>query len=177
MRLIILTAALAALSLPAFAQQGLPPRNPPPQQQPPRQAPPPPQQPQQQQQQPQQQQDDSAPGMFACRTEQEVCFIGVVVGNNQVSVLYTNDPKAENLDSTPINAAGAPDLGRHMGRVVMLTGDYNPQSGLSRVEVIDVASPLLSFAIKSMLSNNEQEEPEPPPPPQRQPPRNPPPRR
>jgi hypothetical protein len=163
MRLLVTAAALAALSSSAFAQQ------PRPQQQPPQQQRPAQQQQQPAQQQPAQQQaEPQAPGMFACRTEQEVCYIGIVLGNNQVSVLYTTDTRAEGIDGKPVAVQGA-QLGQHAGRVVMLTGTYNAQSGLSGAEVVDVASPLLSFAIKSMLSNagQEEEEPEPAPQPQR----------
>jgi hypothetical protein len=191
MRLLIVTAAAAVLSFPALAQpqqqQQRPQQQQQPQQQPQRPAQQPPQQqaPQQSQRpaqqqpqpQPQQAQDDApAPGMFACRTEPEVCYVAIVTGPGEVSVLYTNDPKAEGVEAKPIkvtNPAGAPaDLSQHSGKVIMLTGEYNAQSGLAKVEVIDVAGPLLSFAIKSMLSNNnEEEEPEPPPPPPRQQPR------
>ena len=114
--------------------------------------------------------------MFPCRTEQEICYIGVVVGN-QVSVLYTNDPKADSIDSTPVavqGASGPIDVSQHAGRVVMLTGQYD-KSGITRGEIVDVASPLLSFAIKSQLSggDEEEEEPEPPKQPAKQPARQP----
>jgi hypothetical protein len=155
MRLLILTAAIAAFSFPAFAQQQRQPpqRQPPPQQAQPQQPAPPP------------------PGMFACRTEQETCFVAIVLGANQVSILYQNDPKApEGIENKPIAVlapSGAPaELGQHNGKVVMLIGEYTAQ-GLTKAEVVDVATPLLSFAIKSMLSAGEEEEPEPEPPPQR----------
>ena len=157
MRLVITAALMAALSIPAFAQQ---PRPQPPQQQ---QRPAP-----QPQQQPAPQAAQEPPGMFACRTEQETCFVAIVLGASQVSVLYTNDPRAEGVEQKPVNVQGGSgpvDLSQHMGRVVMLTAEYNAQSGLTKAEVIDVASPLLSFAIKSMLSGGgeEEEEPEPEP--------------
>lgn len=157
MRFFVIAAAVAAMTVPAFAQQ-----RPPQQQQP--AAPP-------QQQQTKQQEAAAAPGMFACRTENEVCYIAIVLSNNQVSVLYTNDPSAEGLEQTPISAQAAAgseaNLGKHVGRVVMLTGRYSP-SGISGIQVVDVASPLLSFAIKSMLAGEgeipeEEAEPEPEP--------------
>jgi len=116
-----------------------------------------------------------APGMFACRTETELCFIAIVTGPNQVSVLYTNDPAADGVEQQPVSAQLSPtaqgNLGQHTGRVVMLTGRYSRQTGLTGVEVVDVAGPLLSFAIKSMLSGEgeieeEEEEPQPPAKPQ-----------
>jgi hypothetical protein len=178
MRLLIITAAIAALTLPAVAQQQQPQQRPqqgqpqqrPQQQQPqqrPQQAPPP---------QAQQQPPAPVPGMFACRTEPEICYVGIVIGSNLVSVLYTNDPKGEGIDEKPVTVlapTGAPaDLSQHNGKVVMLTGEYSAQSGLSKAEVVDVAGPLLSFAIKSMLSGGgDEEEPEPEPPPQKPQPR------
>jgi hypothetical protein len=158
MRLLIVTAAVAAFSFPAFAQQGRP-QQPPPQQQRPAQPQP--------QQQPPQQTQAPAPGMFACRTEAEICYIAIVTGPNQVSVLYTNDPKADGIEGQPIQVQGG-DLGQHNGKVVMLTGEYG-QNAISKAEVVDVASPLLSFAIKSMLSAEEEPEPEPAPPARPQP--------
>ncbi len=162
MRLVIMAAVLATLTAPALAQQqgrpqqgGQGGQRPPAQQQ---QQPPAPQQ--------QQQQDQGAPGMFACRTENEICYIGVVVGG-QVSVLYTTDPAAEGIEDRPINVRGA-DLSQHNGRVVMLVGRYDRNAGLSNAEVVDVAGPLLSFAIKSLMSGGGEEEEEPPPPQQQQ---------
>lgn len=166
MRLLVVAAAVAALSVPAFAQQQRPPQQ---QQQ---RAPAP-----QQQAQPQDA-PAPAPGMFACRTETETCFIAIVTSPTQVSVLYTNDPAAEGVEQQVVNVQGAPgsqaNLGQHAGRVVMLTGRYSAQGGLTGVEVVDVASPLLSFAIKSMLAGEgeieeEEEEPEPEPAPKPQP--------
>jgi hypothetical protein len=168
MRLVIIAAAVAALSLPAFAQQQRPPQQQQ-QQRPP--APPP--------QQAQPEEPAAAPGMFACRTEAEVCFIAIVIGPNQVSVLYTNDPNADGVEQKPVSAQPSPgsqaNLGQHTGRVVMLTGRYSAQAGLTGIEIVDVAGPLLSFAIKSMLAGEgeideeEEPEPEPAPPPKPQP--------
>src|SRR5262245_27977687 len=120
MRLVIVTAAIAALSFPALAQQQRPQQQ---QQQRPAQQQQ--QQPQQQQAQPQQQ-DQPVPGMFACRTEAEVCHIAIVLGGAQVSVLYTNDPNADGIEEKPVAVQGA-DLAQHTGRVVMITGAYNAQ--------------------------------------------------
>lgn len=133
MRLLIVTAAIAAISLPAFAQQRQP----------------------QQQQQAAPQAQEAAPGMFACRTETETCFIAIVVGNNQVAVLYTNDPEAGGVEDKPVAVQGPGGkplaLREHSGRVVMITGQFSG-GRLASAEVVDVASPLLSFAIKSMLA-------------------------
>jgi len=168
MRLMFVTAAVAAVSiaassLPGLAQQG---RSPQPQPQP--------------QQQAQPAQPEVLPGMFACRTENETCFIAIVTGASQVSVLYTNDPQAEGVEEKPVSVQGsggaAIDIGQHTGRVVMLTGQFKGSS-LVNAAVVDVASPLLSFAIKSMLAGGgegaeEEAEEEPPPAPaQRQQPR------
>jgi len=180
MRLFIIAAAVAAMTVPALAQQQRPPQQQQQQQQRPAQ-----QQQQQQrpaqpapQQQAQPQEPAVAPGMFACRTEAELCFIAIVTGPNQVSVLYTNDPSADGIEQQPVSAQLSPtaqgSLAQHTGRVVMLTGRYSQQTGLTGVEVVDVAGPLLSFAIKSMLSgqgemDEEEEEPEQQPPPKPQP--------
>jgi hypothetical protein len=100
--------------------------------------------------------------------------VGVVI-NNQVSVLFTNAEKAEGIESKPIDATDAAggklDLSRHEGQVVMLTGDYDAKAGLIKAELVEAASPLVSFAIKVLLSGDEgEEEPEQtaPPPPSRQ---------
>lgn len=158
MRRLILTAAAAAIAFPALAQQGRPQQQ---QQKPPAQQ-------QQQQAAPPAQEAAPMPGMFACRTETEVCYIGIVTGKGQVQVLYSNDPKAEGIEAKPVNA-GPTDLTPHIGKVVMMVGAYSPQGGLSNVEVVDAAGPLLSFAIKSMLSGGGEEEEEPEPPPQKKP--------
>jgi len=161
MRVALAVAALAALTLPALAQQPRPPQQqpaprPPAQAQP---APPP---------------APAPPTLFPCRTATEVCHVGVVI-NNQVSVLFSNSDKADGIESKPIDvtdAAGSKlDLSRHEGQVVMLTGDYDPKTGLTKAELVEAASPLVSFAIKVLLSGEEGEEeaeqpqqPAPPPP-------------
>ncbi|BAT58417.1 hypothetical protein GJW-30_1_00942 [Variibacter gotjawalensis] len=185
MRLLITAAAIATmLAVPAYAQQQQPQR---PQTSPsgqPRQAPPPQQQqaPQgqprgQQAPPPQAQQQPPAPqpGMFACRTEQEICYVGIALPGNQVTVLYTNNEQSEGIDTKPqavAGPAGPLDMSQHVGRVIMLVGQYNAQTGISGAEIVDVAGPLLSFSIKSQLSgggDEEEEEPEQPQQQQRQP--------
>ena len=165
MRAILALAAFAALALPALAQQPPRPSAQPPASRPPAQAQPaPPPAP-------------SAPApqtLFPCRSATEVCHVGVVI-NNQVSVLFTNSDKADGIESKPIDvtdAAGSKlDLGRHEGQVVMLTGEYDPKTGLTKAELVEAASPLVSFAIKVLLSGDEGEDeeeqaaqPAPPPP-------------
>lgn len=171
MRLLLAMAAVAALTLTAQAQNQRPATGP---SGAPRQQAPQPQQAQPPAPQPQQQQQAAAPqpGMFACRTEQEICYVAIALPGNQVTVLYTNNEQAEGIDQKPQAVAGPSgplDLTQHVGRVVMLVGQYNAQTGITG-EIVDVAGPLLSFSIKSQLSggNDDEEEPEPPPPPQRQ---------
>ena len=144
--------ALTALALPAAAQQGRPPATPAPAQGGARPAGPPP----------------GPPPVFPCRTAGEVCFLGVVIGN-QVGVLYTNAEKAEGIEAKPVDVftgagPGAPlDLRPHAGRIVMLVGDYDPKVGLVKAELVEVASPLLSLTIKGLVAGGD-EAPEPPPP-------------
>jgi hypothetical protein len=164
MRKLIAVAAFAALMAPAGAQQGRPPTAKPPAQaaQPKPPAPPP---------------------IFPCRTAEEICFLGVVTGKSQIIVLFTNDEKAETIDEKPVEvlsgdspgAAGSAtplDLGQHVGRVVMLTGAYDAQAGLTRAELVEVASPLVSLIVKGQLGGEEEEPP--PPPGKPQPPQKPP---
>lgn len=55
------------------------------------------------------------------------------------------------------DAPGTPlDLAPHLGRVVMLTGSYDPKAGLTKAELVEVASPLLSFALKTILTGDDQ---------------------
>jgi hypothetical protein len=160
MRAILALAAFAASALPALAQQQPRPSAQPPASRPPAQAQPAP--------------PPAPPTLFPCRTATEVCHVGVVI-NNQVSVLFTNSDKADGIESKPIDvtdAAGSKlNLGRHEGQVVMLTGDYDPNAGLTKAELVEAASPLVSFAIKVLLSGEDSEEeeeqaaqPAPPPP-------------
>lgn len=154
MRHLITAAALLALASSAEAQQGRAQAQKPPaqtQQKPPAQPPP-------------------ALPVFLCRTAEEVCFLGIVTGKNEVAVVFTNAQQAEGIDAKPVavltgdspGAAGSAtpmDLAPHLGRVVMLTGTYDPQAGLTKAELVEVASPLVSLTIKAQLSA---EEPEPP---------------
>jgi hypothetical protein len=140
MRLVIAMAALAALSLPALAQQQ--PRQPGP---PPRQqaAPPPP---------PQAQQPAApAPGMFPCRTDNEVCHVVAVGSGGQGTLLFSNAPAAEGKEGEPVTVQGV-DLAPHTGKVVMLSGTF-AGAAINSAQIIDVATPLVSFAIKLQLSS------------------------
>ena len=164
MRELIAVAALAALITSAEAQQARPqgqPPKPPAQSAQPRAPAPPPL------------------AIFPCRTAEEVCFLAVVTGKSQVAVLFTNAEKAEGIDAKPVEvltgdspgAGGAPlDLTQHMGRIVMLTGAYDAQAGVTKAELVEVASPLVSLVVKAQIGGDE--EPPPPagkPPPQQRP--------
>jgi hypothetical protein len=146
MRALICLAALAALALPAHAQQQPRPGQRPPQRQQ-AQAPQPPAPP---------------PGFFPCRTAEEVCYIGVVTGASQMMVMFTNDQKAEGIEAKPVDlsSAEAPgaalDLSANVGRVVMVTGTYAANAGITKAQVVDTASPLLSFAMKQMGGDDGQ---------------------
>ena len=156
MRHLITVAAVAAFVSSAEAQQARPQGG----QKPPAQA----------QQKPQQQ---PAPlPIFLCRTAEEVCFLGIVTGKNEILVVFTNAPQAEEIDAKPVavltgdspGAAGSAtpmDLAPHLGRVVMLTGTYDPQAGVTKAELVEVASPLVSLTIKAQLSLDEPSEPQP----------------
>jgi hypothetical protein len=106
------------------------------------------------------QQQPAPPPIFPCRTEQETCFLGFVVGS-QVLILFTN---AQNVDDTdkPVDVAGADgakaDLSTNAGRVVMLAGTYDPKAGI-KGEVVEVASPLVSLSIKAQLGGDAPEAP------------------
>jgi hypothetical protein len=154
MRELIAVAAFAALVTSTEAQQarpqGQPPRPPAPGAQPRSPAPPAP------------------PPIFPCRTAEEVCFLAVVTGKSQVAVLFTNAEKAEGIDAKPVevltgDAPGAGgtllDLAQHMGRIVMLTGAYDAQAGVTKAELVEVASPLVSLIVKAQIGGEE----EPPP--------------
>ncbi|HEY7382757.1 MAG TPA: hypothetical protein VH743_03730 [Beijerinckiaceae bacterium] len=145
MRIVIWVAALAVLVTSAEAQQQRPQgqQKPPPAQ---AKAPPPP----------------APPPLFPCRTAEEVCYLGVVTGPNQVAILFTNNPQADDLESKPVSVlssdspaaagSGTPlDLGQHLGRVVMLTGTYDAQAGLTKAELVEVANPLVSLTVKAQL--------------------------
>jgi hypothetical protein len=166
MRQLITVAALLALIAPAEAQQGRPQGG----QRPPVQA---------QQKAPPQQPPAPLP-VFLCRTAEEVCFLGIVTGKNEILVVFTNAPQAENIDAKPVavlsgdspGAAGSAtplDLAPHLGRVVMLTGTYDSQAGITRAELAEVASPLVSLMLKAQLSIDEPAQTQPAAKPQQKP--------
>lgn len=136
MRLVIAMAAIAALSLPALAQQQ--PRQPGP---PPRTAAPPPQA---------QQPAPPPPGMFPCRTPEEVCHVVAVGNGGRGTLLFSNAPAAEGKEGEAVTVQGL-DLAAHVGRVVMLSGTF-AGAAINGAQVLDVGSPLTSFAIKLQLS-------------------------
>lgn len=146
--------ALAMLSLPAAAQRA--------QQKQPAQPP------QRGQAQPAPQ--EQGPALFPCRTAEEVCYLGIVVGD-KVAVIYTNNPAAEGLDA-PIDVStgdasagggGKLDLRQHEGQVVMLTGDYRNKV-LSKAQLVEAGGPLLSLVVKGlMLGQSEEQQPQAPP--------------
>jgi hypothetical protein len=155
MRLVIAMAAVAALSLPALAQQQ--PRQPgPPQRQ--QAAPPPPPQ--------AQQQAAPAPGMFPCRTANEVCHVVAVGSASQGTLLFSNAPAAEGKEGEPVTVQGA-DLAPHVGKVVMLSGTF-ATGAINGAQIIDVATPLVSFAIKLQLSGGDDDQQQSAPPPAQQ---------
>jgi hypothetical protein len=102
------------------------------------------------------QQPPAAPPIFPCRTEQETCFLGIVVGS-QVAILFTNAQNAQ--ADRPVDVSGADgaktDLSANAGRVVMLAGSYDPKTGI-KGEVVEVASPLVSLSIKAQLGEGSE---------------------
>jgi hypothetical protein len=104
-------------------------------------------------------QPPAPPPVFPCRTAQETCYLGIVVGS-QVAILFTNAPNAEGSEK-PVDVAGADgaktDLSANDGRVVMLAGSYDPKTGI-KGEVVEVASPLVSLSIKAQLAAGAPEE-------------------
>jgi hypothetical protein len=137
MRLAIVTAALAALSLPALAQPQPAPGRPPAPQRPPQAQPQPPAPP---------------PGMFPCRSQAEVCHIGVAGGAAQIVLIYSNAPQGQAAEGKSIAVQGA-DLAPHVGKAVMLTGELGP-SGITGAQVVEVAGPMLSFLIKQSAGDD-----------------------
>jgi hypothetical protein len=101
------------------------------------------------------------PGMFPCRTEAEVCYVGIVTGKNTVMVQFSNAPQSDGIDQKAQNVfsddAGATplDLTQDLGKAVMLTGTYDAAKGISKAVVADVASPILTFMIKSQLGSGD----------------------
>ena len=96
------------------------------------------------------------PGFFPCRSEGEICYVGVVSGPSQLAVLFTNDQQAEGIEAKPVElssaeAPGTPlDLAASVGRVVMVVGSFNKAGGITKAQVVDTASPLVSFVVKQM---------------------------
>ena len=109
----------------------------------------------------------AAPPIFLCRTADEICTLGIATGPSQIAVLFTNAPDAQVADK-PIDvstgeAPGTPlDLAPHLGRVVMLTGTYDAK-GLTKAELVEVASPLVSMLLKAQIAAAAEEEQPPPP--------------
>ncbi|WP_203158033.1 hypothetical protein [Methylobacterium aquaticum] len=111
--------------------------------------------------------DPTAAMLFPCRTPEETCYVGVVK-DGKVTVLFTNDRKADEIAGKPMAVSGEGlDLAKTENRTVMLVGSYDPKDGLTKAEVVDVASPLVAFALKSTIGGGEPDESaeEPPPPP------------
>ncbi|TNC12119.1 hypothetical protein FF100_17985 [Methylobacterium terricola] len=113
--------------------------------------------------------DPTAAMLFPCRTPEETCYVGVVK-DGKVTVLFTNDRKADEIAGKPMAVSGdGLDLAKTENRTVMLVGSYDPKDGLTKAEVVDVASPLVAFALKSTIGGGEPDEggdepPAPPPP-------------
>jgi hypothetical protein len=159
MRVAIVTATLAALSLPAAAQPQPGPGRPPPSARPPQAQPQPPAPP---------------PGMFPCRTQTEICHIGIASGAGQMMLIFSSAPQGQAAEGKPIAVQGV-DLGPHVGKAVMLTGDLGP-NGITGAQVVEVAGPLLSFLLKQGVGDDAPPGPPPsggppkppgPPPPRR----------
>jgi hypothetical protein len=151
MRLPIIVAASVALTVPALAQPQGRPRPP---------APPP----------PPQAQPASPPGFFPCRTASEICFVAIVTGANKVQVIFTNHQQSDAATAQPLEVKsvnGPLDLTPNIGRAVMLVGNFDGRATLSNAQVVDVASPLTSFALKNAASSDDSggdDQPPPPPP-------------
>lgn len=144
-RAIVIAAALLAASAPAaFAQAKRPPAGKP------AAAPAPP----------------APPPIWPCRTEAEVCYLGIVMGP-KVAIIYSNSPEAQASDGLPVDVAGPDgarlDLSKETGRVVMMTGTFDPKAGLTKAEVVEIAGPLQSLVVKAQLAGAAGEEPAPGP--------------
>ena len=113
--------------------------------------------------------DPVAAMLFPCRTPEEICYVGVVK-DGKVTVLFTNDRKADEIAGKPVAVSGdGLDLAKSENRTVMLVGSYDAKDGLTKAEVVDVASPLVAFALKTTTGGGEADEggdepPAPPPP-------------
>lgn len=96
--------------------------------------------------------------IFPCRTAEEVCFLGIVVGS-QLGVIYTNAPNGAGVDAKPVDVTGPDgsklDLSKDAGRVVMLVGSLDPKAGITKAEIVEVAGPLASLAIKAQLGGGD----------------------
>lgn len=155
MRRLPIVAALIVLAVPAFAQQRPPAPNRAP-------SPPPPQA------QAQPQQPAPPPGLFPCRTANEVCHVVVATAGNQGTLLFSSSPQGEGAEGRTVTVPGV-DLAPHVGKVVMLTGEFG-SNGIANAQIVDVAGPLLSFAIKLQISGegSDEEDDAPAPAPQQQ---------
>jgi hypothetical protein len=102
--------------------------------------------------------EPAPPPIFPCRTKDETCFLAVVIGQ-QVGLVYTNAPAAQNAEPKPVDVTGPDgskiDLSKDDGRVVMLTGTWDAKAGITKAEVVETASPLASLAIKAQLGSGE----------------------
>lgn len=144
----VCVAAVIAMSGPAQAQPKPKPAAPPPAQE----GPPP-----------------GADVLFPCRSAKEICYVGAV-SEGKLAVLFTNDPKAAEIGAKPLAVSAgdgsAPlDLSANEGKVVMMVGSYEAKTGLTKAEVVDVAGPLLGFALKANGGGGDDGPPAPPPPP------------
>ena len=108
------------------------------------------------------------PPIFPCRTAEEVCFLGIVTGNNEMLVIFTNAPQADGIEAKPVavltgdaGSATPIDLAPHLGRVVMVAGTYDRAAGVTKAELVEVASPLVSLTVKAQLAADEPPPPEP----------------
>lgn len=152
MRSALALTRLALAAVPAAAQPA--PKGPPKPPPPPKEAPQP---------------DPVAAMLFPCRTPEETCYVGVVK-DGKVTVLFTNDRKADEIAGKPVAVSGdGLDLAKSENRTVMLVGSYDAKDGLTKAEVVDVASPLVAFALKTTIGGGEADEggdepPAPPPP-------------
>ena len=107
--------------------------------------------------------------LFPCRSAKEICYVGAVT-NGKLAVLFTNDAKAEEIGGKPLAVSAGDgssplDLSANEGKVVMIVGSYESKTGLTTAEVVDVAGPLLGFALKANAGGGDDGPPAPPPPP------------
>ena len=103
------------------------------------------------------------PPLYPCRTAEEICFLGIVMGD-KVAVVFTNAPNAKGIDEKPVEVTGDSgkiDLSKDDGRVVMLTGSFDPKAGLTKAAVVEVASPLASLIVKAQIAGQQPDGPPP----------------